>query len=725
MTFMRHQIVCSAILFLMGATAAAQQPRPALEGLDPVLLAQGKEEPGQANLSAQSGGFLYVFASPASRDQFLKDPARWGIQLGGACARMGDPVMGMPDSYYVHDGRIYIFGSPDCYKEFRKNPAKYLETPIEWKPAPEALEAGAARLAGIRAAMGLTGMTGWSEKRTLGATKRSLMAKLPFSIEADTTNPRFSFHESVGKESIVQTMGGETRRREGSAARAIRAAYARDFLWLISGSFDAVPEAGGGVNVFTGREIVTLEVREKRVAAAHWPGRAAGGEVTEVRVVFGDFRQADGGGLVPFRGDVSGGGKAEAGLSWTLESCSIVRQAGWTQWGGPGRDFQVAGAVEPWPDSGPRKLWSRKIGDGYSAIVSDGTALYTMYRDGEDEVVLAAAAATGATIWEHRYRAPMFAGFEDVQGAGPRATPAIDGGLLITVGASGLMNCLRRDSGKVVWAVDLRKTFGASVRARGYSVSPLAWKDTVIVLAGGAGSSVVCLRTKDGTVAWKARDEMISYASPFLMQVNGKPVLVALMAKEILGLNPDSGALLWSHPHANSELVNVSAPVAGPDGILVLSSAYDGGCRALQVTGDGVSELWSHRLLRIHHGNAVRIGGTIYGSSGDFGPSPLTALDARTGKVHWRDRSLGKAMILGVGDRLLALDEDGILALLEVSGAAPPRILARTVLMNGLSWTAPSLVDGKLYVRNRTEMAAFELIPASNAALIPRQSLGL
>ncbi len=707
-------LLCWTVAGLM--LAQQQAPQPALEGLDPVLLAQGKEEPGKSEYTAKHGRFHYVFASAANREQFLKDPDRWGIQLGGACARMGDPVGGSPDSYHVYDGRIYIFGSSECYTLFKENPTRYLATPVIWKPDAAALQRGSAMLAEVRAKLHLTGFTGWTEKRKTGQTERTLIAKLPFSIEAESTNPRFSFQEKVTREKVERIMQGRTMEIEGGAARATRAGYARDFLWLVSGSLEAVPSAKGA-DVFSGNEVVTLELQDNRPVAAEWKGRGAAGAIAQVRIVYGDFREAaGGGGMVPFRYNVSFDGVAAPDASWSLESLSIDKpkaSAGWDQWGGPGRDFQVAAEVHAWPAAeGPKRIWRRKLGDGYSAIVSDGPTLYTMYRQNDEEVVLAASAASGATIWEHHYRAPMFEGFEDVQGPGPRATPLMDGGLLFTVGATGVMHCLHRDSGKPAWSLDLQKTFGARIRARGYSVSPVAWKDNVVVLAGGAGSSIVSLRKKDGGVVWKARDEEVAYASPFLMKAaNGRVVLVSLMAREILGLDPDSGALLWSHPHLNSELVNASTPVAGEDGILFLSSAYDGGCRALQMSADGssVKEIWAHRLMRIHHGNAVRIGGMVYGSSGDSGPSPLTALDIKTGKVLWRDRSLGKSSMLAVGGkRLLLLDDEGSLLLVEPAANAPT-ILAKAQLMAGRSWTVPTLLDGRLFIRNRAEMAAFEL----------------
>ena len=66
-----------------------------------------------------------------------------------------------------------------------------------------------------------------------------------------------------------------------------------------------------------------------------------------------------------------------------LAAVAHAAGADWPQWGGPGRDFKAVPAgriAASWPPDGPRELWSRPLGEGYSAIASDGTTLFTMYR---------------------------------------------------------------------------------------------------------------------------------------------------------------------------------------------------------------------------------------------------------------------------------------------------------------------------------------------------------
>ena len=112
----------------------SQEAVPVLEGLDPVLLVQGKEVQGNLKITVTRGRFQYFFASEENKAVFAKDPARYEIQMDGACARMGPPVTGSPDLFSVYQGRIYIFGTGGCKKAFDAAPENYLEPASGAKP---------------------------------------------------------------------------------------------------------------------------------------------------------------------------------------------------------------------------------------------------------------------------------------------------------------------------------------------------------------------------------------------------------------------------------------------------------------------------------------------------------------------------------------------------------------------------------------------------------------
>jgi outer membrane protein assembly factor BamB len=393
---------------------------------------------------------------------------------------------------------------------------------------------------------------------------------------------------------------------------------------------------------------------------------------------------------------------------------ALAQSAEWAQWGGPRRDFKsdVTGLAASWPAGGPRRLWSRELGDGYSAIAVDGTTLYTMYRLGERDVVVALDAATGKTIWEHRYDAPFTKEYELEQGPGPRAMPLVAGNQVYAAGATGKLHCLDKRTGKVIWAHDLVQEFNGTVRVRGYSCNPLAYKNTVIMMVGGAGHAIMAFNQKDGTVAWKKQDFDNSYSSPLIIKVDGQDQLVALMYGEIIGLDPNNGDLLWSQPHPTESGVNVSMPVWGEDNLLFCSSGYDGGSRVLKLIRNGnktaVEQVWASKLMRIHFGNAIRVGNYVYASSGDFGPAPFTAIDVRTGQVIWRNRGVARASALLADGRFILLDEDGNLALATPT-AEGLKINSKVELLTSHAWTVPTLAGTTLYVRDRKTILALDL----------------
>ncbi len=398
----------------------------------------------------------------------------------------------------------------------------------------------------------------------------------------------------------------------------------------------------------------------------------------------------------------------------TANTVALAQSTDWSQWGGPHRNFtsDAKGLATSWPATGPRRLWERELGEGYSAIAVERGTLFTMYRKGDNEIAIALDAATGKTIWEFSYAAPFPQGYDMSNGPGPHATPLVSGNMVFTSGATGKLHCLDKKTGKLLWSHDLLGEFHGTLRVNGYSCSPLAYKDTVVMMVGGPSSSLVAFNRKDGLVAWKKHDFKNSTSSPIIINVDGQDQLVAFMYGEIVGVDPNNGNLLWSHPHPVDYGLNTSTPVWGADNLLFMSSGYDGGSRVLKLTRAGdktsVEELWANRLMRIHFSNAIRVGDVIYGSSGDFGPAPFTAVDVKTGKILWRHRSFPRASFLFADNRFIILDEDGHL-LLATATAEGLNVTSKVELLKNQSWTVPSLSGTRLYLRDRKNIVALEL----------------
>lgn len=394
----------------------------------------------------------------------------------------------------------------------------------------------------------------------------------------------------------------------------------------------------------------------------------------------------------------------------------------WMQWGGPTRDFMVpsTGLASSWPTAGPKRLWSRPLGEGHSMILSEGGRLYTQYRPvrrsaaqlSQEEVVTALDAATGKTIWEHRYASPT-AGINYTEGAGPHATAVIAGNRLIAVGSRREVMALDKNSGKVLWTRDLMKEYGAPDIDRGMSNSPLIHNNTLLVPIGGKGQALGAFNVDTGALVWKGGSVEYSPASPMIIDVDGQKQVVLFGGDRIAGMDPANGRELWSHAHRTDWGLNISNPVWTPaDRTLLFSSAYGSGSRAIELRQSGgkttVTERWAVNRVRVHIGTIIRVGDTAYMSSGDFGPAFLTAVNTRTGAVLWQDRAFARAQLLYADGKLIVLDEDGTLAIASVSPQGL-KVLARASILENLAWTPPTLVGRTLYVRDRKTIAAFDL----------------
>lgn len=288
---------------------------------------------------------------------------------------------------------------------------------------------------------------------------------------------------------------------------------------------------------------------------------------------------------------------------------------GWLQWGGPTRDFMSAskGLASSRPPGGPKKLWTRTLGEGHSSIVVKNARLYTLYRQStrtpertaHEEVVAAFDAASGKTVWEFKYLAPI-AGIDFSQGYGPHSTPLIVGNRVFATSSRSEIFALDR-TGKQIWAHDMVKEYRAVPAGRGYTCSPIFHNSLVIVTMGGPDQAVVAFDAQTGNVAGKAGYFVWAPASPIVIDVNGQRQRVVFGSDLITGMDPANGRSRWMHPHKTDWGLNISTPVwSATDHLLFLSSAYGTGSRALerrQAAGTTtVTEKWASNRMRVHIG---------------------------------------------------------------------------------------------------------------------------
>jgi outer membrane protein assembly factor BamB len=388
----------------------------------------------------------------------------------------------------------------------------------------------------------------------------------------------------------------------------------------------------------------------------------------------------------------------------------------WPHWSGPRGNFTAVSPAlrDSWRESKPEIVWIRELGEGYSGISAVGDRLFTMVsRDGH-EVAVALDASSGNTIWEHDYEAPIIEGMAMENGAGPHSTPCYFDGSVYTIGVTGILHRLDAKTGDVVWVRKCIEDFGGSVLGRGYSSHPIVYGDAIVTPVGGEGHAVVAFKLSDGEVKWQSGGFRISHSSPMITTIDGQDMFVFFADHEFAGIDPERGTVLWRHPH---DLVGghiCSTPIAGEPGELFFSTAYNGGSWCLEVsrstdsTDFSVNERWFTNALNVHHSNAVYLDGAVFAPSGSFGPKIFSGLDLSSGDILWKNRDLARCNTVRVGDKIVALGEEGELALARITREGL-EVLGRHQLFEDRAWTPPTLVGKKLYVRNRTHVMAVAL----------------
>jgi len=401
-----------------------------------------------------------------------------------------------------------------------------------------------------------------------------------------------------------------------------------------------------------------------------------------------------------------------------LESSQQAAAApGWPSWGGPRGDFRIEGScklADEFGAQGPRVVWKRELGDGYSAIVAAGDRLFTQYRDGDDEIVVALAASDGRTLWQDRAPARRYEDMDESFGRGPNATPALVEDHVVAIGIAGNLRCLELDSGKLAWSLDLHERYGRQKRREeyGFSASPIVHDGQLIVLVGGEPHGVVALDPFDGTEIWGSPPSRVSYAPASMIEVEGQHQLVFFAPTEVLGLDPGTGDFLWRFPVKCVTENNLTPALLLPDRHLWVASQLDGGTRVLKLPGRGSLEpprpTWSSRTLTQAHWDSFCIGDYVYGSLGGNSSSFLAAVNWCTGEVAWKHRGFHLAKGVLADGKLYFLDENGQLAIARFSPEGV-EILDAHQLLDRECWTPPTLVGTVLYARDRKHVVAVDL----------------
>jgi len=378
------------------------------------------------------------------------------------------------------------------------------------------------------------------------------------------------------------------------------------------------------------------------------------------------------------------------------------RRAEWPGFRGPKRDGVVHGVKikTDWTAAPPVQLWKHPVGPGWSSFAVSGDLFYTQEQRGENEEVVCYKLSTGQPVWSHRDSARFF---ESNAGAGPRATPTLSGGRVYTFGATGILNALDAGTGAVVWSRNVSSDTSTQVPFWGFSSSPVAIGDEVIVAAAG---QLVAYDAGTGKKRWVGPTGGGSYSSPQLVTIDGVTQVLLMSSNSATSVAPADGKQLWSHAWSVNTIVQ---PAVTSDGDVLITSQENGARRlavAHNASGWNVSERWTSNGLKPYFNDFVIHKGFVYGFDGRI----MSCIDLNDGQRKWKGGRYGNGQLLLLPDQdlLLVLSEEGEIALVK---ATPDQFteIAKLPAIEGKTWNHPVVVGDTLLVRNSEEMAAFRL----------------
>ena len=392
-----------------------------------------------------------------------------------------------------------------------------------------------------------------------------------------------------------------------------------------------------------------------------------------------------------------------------LVSSACVVGQDWAQWRGANRDGHVTGfaAPEKWPTALTQK-WKVTVGAGDATPALVGDRLYVFARQGADEVTLCLNAADGKELWRDKYAAQAVTG-PGARHPGPRSSPAVADGKVVTLGVGGVVSCLGTADGKVQWR---RDEFPKVVPRFFAAMSPVIVDKMAIAHLGGPGNgAIIAFDLATGEPKWKWTAEGPEYASPVVMTVEGTKQIVTLTEKSVVGIGVADGKLLWQVPFApQRRSSNAVTPTV--NGQTVIYSGARRGTKAVKIekAGDGFAprELWSNAQVSTGFNTPVLKDGLLFGFS-DRGN--LFCINAETGKTAWTDtvgHGRGFAAVLAAGSVILALPSTSELIAFKPSGQEYSQ-LARIKVADTPTYAHPVVAGNRIFVKDSQTLAMWAI----------------
>lgn len=385
------------------------------------------------------------------------------------------------------------------------------------------------------------------------------------------------------------------------------------------------------------------------------------------------------------------------------------------QYFGPQRNGKISGVVlaEDWNSSPPQKLWSQPIGLGWSGFAVKESRAITQEQRGEEEWVSCYELQSGKLLWIHRDQAR----FSEIMGSdGPRATPTISEDRVLTMGATGIVNCLNLNDGSLVWTRQVLGENGQRNLEWGKATSPLVLdpEGLVVVTAGKEGNpTVLTYHIESGEPGWFWGEDAASYSSPIIVSLLDFRQVISVNENTIVGLEPGTGQELWRHrwpKGIQASTAKVGQPQVVGENRILLTASYGVGSLLIEVSRDGdgawaASEVWrSKTRMKTKFGSACVKDDYAYG----IDEGVFACLDLRTGRRVWKSGRYGYGQNLLVGNHLIIQAESGDVVLVAAD-PAEHREMARFSPLSGKTWNVPTLAGQYLLIRNDVEAACYRL----------------
>ena len=378
-----------------------------------------------------------------------------------------------------------------------------------------------------------------------------------------------------------------------------------------------------------------------------------------------------------------------------------------TKWRGPTGEglYASINLLSEWPEDGPEILWSfEELGKGHSSAVISGDNMYTSGMIDSSGHIFKLD-LDGNLVYDKIYGPEYVESFY-----GTRGSPTIVGDKVYLVSGYGVLMCLEEDSGDIVWEKDMVNEFGGDTLRWGSCETPVVDGDIVYATPGGPMHNVIALNRNDGSLIWtcKGKGELSAYCTPLLINHNGRKILTTHTTSHLLGIDANSGELLWTHPQANKWSVHANTPVYR-DGGLFYCSGYGQGSGKLLLNEEGtkVKQAWKN-TLDSRMGGAVLVDGNLYASGDNF--RDWKSINWETGEDNYASDTIAKGVVIFADKKLFAYSDKGELALIN---ATPDEfaLVSKIRVTKGSEqhWAHPVINEGVLYLRHGKAMIAYKI----------------